>query len=114
MLSLLKTNKVIRTYDKCRLVTKSCQSELTTTCKINALITETNDKFLLTLQNRTSHLSSSVCFVTCERHLLCTKMSVLNLPGYIIMHFLIFTQPGVFSSLLIFFNLYCRISLTNV
>lgn len=45
MFSLLKTNEVIRTYDKCRLVTKSCQSELTTTCKINALITETMTSF---------------------------------------------------------------------
>lgn len=48
MLSLLKTNEVIRAYDKCRLVDCSHQkmSEWTTTCKINALITETNDKFL--------------------------------------------------------------------
>lgn len=39
---------------------------------------------------------------------------ITNLPCYITRHFLIFTHPGVFSSLLTFFTLYCRISRTNV
>lgn len=73
--------------------------------------------FLLIFQIKSPYLGSSKVFATLlplKRHLLSAKINMLNLPDYITMHFLIFTQPGVFSSLLIFFNLYCRISLTNV
>lgn len=49
MFSLLKTNEVNRAHEECRLVYCSHQkgSIIKTTFKINVLVTETNDKFLI-------------------------------------------------------------------